>query len=123
MSDFLTSVVAVAGVLGFMILIHEFGHYAVAKYFGVRVEQFAIGFGKRLIGFRKGETDYRINILPLGGYVKMSGENPMDDRTGDPGEFLSHPRWQRFVIAAAGPAMNILLAVAILTGVYMVHFS
>ena len=63
-------------VLGFMILIHEFGHYAAAKYFGVRVEVFSIGFGKRLFGFRKGETDYRISALPLGGYVKMSGENP-----------------------------------------------
>ena len=94
-------------VLGFMILIHEFGHFAAAKYFGVRVEQFAIGFGKRLIGFRRGGTDYRINALPLGGYVKMSGENPMDDRTGDPGEFLSHPRWQRFIIALAGPTMRV----------------
>ncbi|MFY9674601.1 MAG: RIP metalloprotease RseP [Terriglobales bacterium] len=121
--SFLHTVYIMAIVLGFMILLHEFGHFAAAKYFGVRVEQFAIGFGKRLIGFRKGETDYRINVLPLGGYVKMSGENPMDDRTGDPGEFLSHPRWQRFVIAIAGPAMNILLAIAILTGVYMVHFS
>ena len=104
-------------VLGFMILIHEFGHYAAAKYFGVRVEVFSIGFGKRLLGFKKGETDYRISAIPLGGYVKMSGENPMDDRTGDPGEFLSHPRWQRFVIALAGPAMNVMLAVALLTGV------
>src|SRR5208283_977385 len=119
MSDFLTSLVAVVAVLGFMILIHEFGHFAVAKYFGVRVEQFAIGFGKRLVGFRRGETDYRINAIPLGGYVKMSGENPMDDRTGDPGEFLSHPRWQRFIVALAGPAMNIMLAVALLTSVYM----
>jgi regulator of sigma E protease len=110
-------------VLGFMILIHEFGHYAAAKFFGVRVEQFAIGFGKRLIGFTKGGTEYRINILPLGGYVKMSGENPMDDRTGDPGEFLSHPRWQRFVIALAGPFMNVMLAIALLTGVYMVHYE
>src|SRR5215813_4183556 len=123
MSDFLTSVVAVAGVLGFMILIHEFGHYAVAKLLGVRVEQFAIGFGKRLIGFRRGDTDYRIAAIPLGGYVKMSGENPMDERTGDPGEFLSHPRWHRFIIAIAGPAMNILLAIGLLTGVYMVHFE
>ncbi|HEX4426690.1 MAG TPA: RIP metalloprotease RseP [Terriglobales bacterium] len=112
---------AVVPILGFMILIHEFGHYAVAKMLGVRVEQFAIGFGKRLIGFRKGETDYRINLLPLGGYVKMSGENPMDDRTGDPGEFLSHPRWHRFLIAIAGPIMNILLAIGLLIGVYMVH--
>src|SRR5277367_2529333 len=121
--SFLHTVYIMGIVLGFMILLHEFGHYAVAKLLGVRVEQFAIGFGKRLFGFHKGETDYRINILPLGGYVKMSGENPMDDRTGDPGEFLSHPRWQRFIIAIAGPAMNILLAIAILTGVYMVHFS
>jgi regulator of sigma E protease len=123
MSDFLISVAAVAVVLGFMILIHEFGHYAVAKLLGVRVEQFAIGFGKRLVGFRKGDTDYRINAIPLGGYVKMSGENPMDERTGDPGEFMSHPRWHRFLIAIAGPAMNILLAIFLLTAVYMVHYE
>ena len=110
-------------VLGFMILIHEFGHYAAAKYFGVRVEVFSIGFGKRLIGFRKGDTDYRVSVLPLGGYVKMSGENPMDDRTGDPGEFLSHPRWQRFIVAIAGPAMNVLLAFALWTGIFMVHYE
>ena len=123
MSDFLTSFVAVVAVLGFMILIHEFGHYAVAKWLGVRVEQFAIGFGKRLVGFRKGETDYRINAIPLGGYVKMSGENPMDQRTDDPREFLNHSRWHRFLIAIAGPAMNILLAIVLLTTVYMVHYE
>ena len=123
MSDFLTSIVAVAAVLGFMILIHEFGHYAVAKLLGVRVEVFSIGFGKRLLGFRKGETDYRIAAIPLGGYVKMSGENPMDERTDDPREFLNHPRWHRFFIAIAGPAMNILLAVFLLTVVYMVHYE
>ncbi|MGO8793744.1 MAG: RIP metalloprotease RseP [Candidatus Sulfotelmatobacter sp.] len=123
MSDFLISVAAVAVVLGFMILIHEFGHYAVAKLLGVRVEQFAIGFGKRLVGFRRGGTDYRINALPLGGYVKMSGENPMDERTGDPGEFMSHPRWHRFLIAIAGPTMNILLAIFLLTAVYMIHYE
>jgi regulator of sigma E protease len=123
MSDFLTSLIAVVAVLGFMILIHEFGHYAVAKWLGVRVEQFAIGFGKRLIGFRRGETDYRINAIPLGGYVKMSGENPMDQRTEDPREFLNHSRWHRFLIAIAGPAMNILLAIILLTTVYMVHYE
>src|SRR5512143_3101830 len=123
MYNFLTSVVAVGFVLGIMILVHEFGHFAAAKWFGVRVEQFAIGFGKRLVGFKRGETDYRINILPLGGYVKMSGENPMDERTGDPGEFLSHPRWHRFIIAIAGPMMNILLAIGLLTVVYMVHYE
>ena len=123
MSDFLTSLVAVVAVLGFMILIHEFGHYAVAKWLGVRVEQFAIGFGTRLVGFRKGDTDYRINAIPLGGYVKMSGENPMDERTDDPREFLNHSRWHRFLIAIAGPTMNILLAIALLTVVYMVHYE
>jgi len=123
MSDFLTSLVAVVAVLGFMILIHEFGHYAVAKWLGVRVEQFAIGFGKRLIGFRRGETDYRINAIPLGGYVKMSGENPMDERSDDPREFMNHSRWHRFLIAIAGPTMNILLAIVLLTTVYMVHYE
>ena len=123
MSDFLISLVAFVAVLGFMILIHEFGHYAVAKLLGVRVEQFAIGFGKRLVGFRKGDTDYRINLLPLGGYVKMSGENPMDERSDDPREFMNHPRWHRFLIAIAGPTMNILLAIVLLTTVYMVHYE
>ena len=123
MSDFIISVVAVAVVLGFMILIHEFGHYAVAKLLGVRVEVFSIGFGKRLLGFRKGDTDYRISAIPLGGYVKMSGENPMDERTGDPAEFMSHSRWHRFLIAIAGPSMNILLAIFLLTAVYMVHYE
>ncbi|HZS97505.1 MAG TPA: RIP metalloprotease RseP [Terriglobales bacterium] len=123
MAHFLLTAVTMAIVLGVMILIHEWGHYAAAKFFKVRVEVFSIGFGKRLLGFRRGETDYRISAIPLGGYVKMSGENPMDERTGDPGEFLSHPRWQRFVIAIAGPFMNIVLAVGLLTLVYMVHYE
>jgi len=123
MSEFLTAVIAVAVVLGLMILIHEWGHYAAAKLLGVRVEVFSIGFGKRLIGFRRGDTDYRIAAIPLGGYVKMSGENPMDERTGDPAEFLSHPRWHRFIIAIAGPAMNILLAIGLLTGIYMFNYQ
>ena len=108
---------------GIMILVHEFGHYAAAKWFGVRVDVFSIGFGKRLVGFRRGDTDYRISALPLGGYVKMAGENPLESRSGAPDEFMSHPRWQRFVIAIAGPAMNILLAIVLLTGVFMVHYE
>ena len=123
MYDFLTSAVAVAFVLGVMILVHEFGHFAAAKFFGVRVEQFAIGFGKRLFGVRRGDTDYRVNLLPLGGYVKMSGENPLEARTGDAAEFMSHPRWQRFIIALAGPFMNVVLAVGLMTVVFMVHFE
>jgi len=116
-------VVTLAVVLGVMILVHELGHFLAAKWFGVRVDVFSIGFGKRLVGFRRGGTDYRISALPLGGYVKMAGENPLESRTGAPDEFMSHPRWQRFVIAIAGPAMNIILAVAVLTGVFMVHYE
>ena len=71
----------------------------------------------------RGDTEYCISVIPLGGYVKMSGENPMDERTDDPGEFLNHPRWQRFVIAIAGPFMNVVLAVGLLTIVYMVHYE
>ena len=112
-------IVAFLFVLGVLVFVHELGHYAVAKLFKVRVEVFSLGFGKRLAGFRRGETDYRISLLPLGGYVKMAGENPMEARTGDPGEFMSHPRWQRFLVAIAGPMMNIILAVVVLTGVYM----
>src|SRR5687767_3102445 len=123
MPNALVAILVVIPVLGIMILVHEWGHYIAAKLFKVRVEVFSIGFGKRLFGFRRGETDYRVSLLPLGGYVKMSGETPLDERTGDPGEFLSHPRWQRFIIAVAGPAMNIVLAVALLTGVYMFHYE
>ena len=112
-----------AVVLGIMILVHELGHYAAAKWFGVRVDVFSLGFGKRLTGFRRGGTDYRISALPLGGYVKMAGENPLESRSGAPDEFMSHPRWQRFVIAIAGPAMNIFLAIALLTGVFMVRYE
>ncbi|HEY1940039.1 MAG TPA: RIP metalloprotease RseP [Candidatus Angelobacter sp.] len=113
------TVAAFIFVLGILVFVHEFGHYAVAKLFKVRVEVFSLGFGKRIAGFRRGDTDYRVSLLPLGGYVKMAGENPMESRTGDPGEFMSHPRWQRFLVAIAGPAMNIILAVVVLTGVYM----
>ena len=115
------SVVAFIFVLGILVFVHEFGHYAVAKLFKVRVEVFSLGFGKRLFGFKRGDTDYRISLLPLGGYVKMAGENPMEARTGDPGEFMSHPRWQRFLVAIAGPAMNIILAFVVLSVLYTFH--
>lgn len=123
MQDFLITIVSVAFVLGIMILVHEWGHYAVAKLLGVRVEVFSIGFGKRLWGFRRGDTDYRVSALPLGGYVRMAGESPLETRSGDPGEFMSHSRWHRFLIVTAGPAMNLLLAVGLLTGVYMVRYE
>ena len=117
----LISIASIAVVLGVLVFVHELGHYTVAKLCGVRVETFSLGFGKRLWGFRRGDTDYRISLLPIGGYVKMAGENPMETRSGDPGEFTSHPRWQRFLIAIAGPTANVLLTLAVLTGVFMVH--
>ena len=121
MSFFLTSTVSMLVVLGIMVLVHEFGHFAVAKLCGVRVEVFSIGFGKRLFGFRRGDTDYRLSLLPLGGYVKMSGETPGEASTGDPAEFSAHPRWQRVLIGLAGPISNFLLALFLMTGFYMMH--
>src|SRR5262245_60920994 len=106
-------------VLGVVIVLHELGHFLVAKFFKIKVETFSVGFVPRLFGFRYGDTDYRVSWFPLGGYVKMAGENPTDNITGDPHEFLSKPKWQRFLVAAAGPVMNVVLAVALLTGVYM----
>lgn len=110
-------------VLGGMIVIHEFGHFIVAKLFGIRVDVFSIGFGKRLIGFKKGDTDYRISLIPLGGYVKMAGENLDEQRTGASYEFMSKPRWQRLLVAIAGPAMNVLTAFAIIAILAMIHFE
>ena len=110
-------------VLGFMIFIHELGHFMAAKWFGVRVLTFSLGFGKRLFGFKKGDTDYRVSALPFGGYVKMWGEDPSQPRTGDPAEFLGKPRWQRFIIAIMGPAMNVLLAIALLAALYHYHYQ
>ena len=119
MPDLIVTILSVSVVLGIMVLVHEWGHFVVAKAFGVRVEIFSIGFGPRLWGRKKGDTDYRISGLPLGGYVKMAGDNPLEERKGDPDEFLSKPRWQRALIAVAGPAMNIILSILIIAGIYM----
>ncbi|HXG93136.1 MAG TPA: RIP metalloprotease RseP [Blastocatellia bacterium] len=113
MGSLLQTIVIFVLVLGGMIVIHEFGHFIVAKLFGVRVDVFSVGFGKRLWGVKKGDTDYRISLIPLGGYVKMAGENLDEKVTGAPDEFMSKPKWQRFCIAVAGPVMNILTALAI----------
>ncbi len=123
MPDVLISIIAVAVVLGIMILVHEWGHFMAAKLFGVRVEVFSLGFGPRLWGRRHGPTDYRVSALPLGGYVKMAGDNPSEERTGDPDEFLSKPRWQRAIIAVAGPAMNIIMALVLMAGLFLVGSS
>lgn len=119
----LTNIVVALIVLGVIIVIHEAGHFFVAKLFKIRVETFSVGFGPRLLGLRYGETDYRLSALPLGGYVKMSGENPGDDVTGDPHEFMSKPKWQRFLVASAGPFMNGVLAVGLMAGLYMYGVS
>jgi regulator of sigma E protease len=118
----LTGIVAVVIGLGVMVLVHEWGHFVVARLFGVRVEVFSIGFGTRIWGFQRGPTDYRLSALPLGGYVRMAGDNPAEERKGDPDEFLSKPRWQRVLIALAGPTTNFLLAI-ILTAALFMHGS
>ena len=110
-------------VLGGMIVIHEFGHFIVAKLFGIRVDVFSVGFGKRLFGIKKGDTDYRLSLIPLGGYVKMAGENLDEQVTGAPYEFQSKPKWQRLCVAVAGPVMNILTAIAIPAILAMIHYE
>jgi regulator of sigma E protease len=115
----LTGIIAVAIGLGVMVLVHEWGHFVVARFFGVRVEVFSIGFGPRLFGVRRGPTDYRLSALPLGGYVRMAGDNPAEERRGDPDEFLSKPRWQRVLIALAGPTTNFLMAVVLTAALFV----
>ena len=99
--DVVRAIGAMILVVGVMVLVHEWGHFIVARIFGVRVETFSIGFGPRLTGWRRGPTDYRISALPVGGYVKMAGDTHEEERTGAPDEFLSKPRWQP---DRAGPA-------------------
>lgn len=123
LGSFFTDALVVVVVLGIMIFIHEAGHFVAAKSFGVRVLVFSLGFGKSLLHLKRGDTDYRISILPFGGYVKMAGDDPSEVRQGDSGEFLSQARWKRFVIVVMGPAMNVLLAIVILTGLYKFHFQ
>ncbi len=110
-------------VLSVMVLVHEWGHFVVARLLAVRVDIFSIGFGPRLFGLRRGPTDYRVSALPLGGYVKMAGDNPVEERSGAGDEFLSKPRWARALIAVAGPATNILFAVVLLAALYMLHYE
>ncbi|MGA2593955.1 MAG: RIP metalloprotease RseP, partial [Bryobacteraceae bacterium] len=121
---FFQSVFWLLVLIGVMILIHELGHFWAARFFDVRVDAFSFGFGPRLFGFRKGETDYRVSaIFFLGGYVKMAGEQPGDENAADPRGFLGKPRWQRLIIVLAGPLMNVVLAVGLLTGLYMVKYQ
>jgi regulator of sigma E protease len=119
LTDLLTTILAFAFALGVIIVVHEAGHLLVAKAFGVRVLTFSVGFGRRIWGFRRGETEYRVSVVPLGGYVRLGGENP-DEVTNDPREFLNKPRWQRILVYLAGPAMNVILAIVLFAIVFMV---
>ena len=98
--------------LGFIIFIHELGHFYAAKRCGIKVNTFSLGFGPKLVGFQRDETDYRISLLPFGGYVQMEGENP-NEQTGAQGEFASAPIGSRAFVVAAGPAVNLLFGVLI----------
>jgi len=113
-------------VLGVIILVHEWGHFIVARFFGVRVDVFSIGFGPRIFGFKRGDTDWRISALPLGGYVRMAGQDISDIDSGDqkptgaPDELLSKKRWQRALISFAGPAVNLLFPLVLLGAYYAI---
>ena len=107
-------------VLGILVFLHEFGHFIVAKLLGIRVEKFSLGFGLKVFGFRKGDTEYLISLLPLGGYVKLSGENPEEGLKNEPFEFASRSVGDRAKVVVAGPLMNILLAVVLIPVVFMI---
>ena len=100
-------------VLGVLVFVHELGHFLAARRVGVRVITFSLGFGPKILKFTRGDTEYCVSVIPLGGYVKMAGENPDDQRSGLPDEFLSKTKWQRFQILIMGPVMNIVLAVIV----------
>src|SRR6266850_2113981 len=114
-----TNLIAFIIVLGFLIFAHEAGHFFVAKLFKVRVLVFSFGFGKRLFGIRRGSTDYRVSLIPLGGYVRMAGDTPEENQPANPDEFLSKPKWQRFLILLAGPLMNIVIAITFVAALLM----
>ena len=118
MHEFLVSAAAFIVLVGLLVILHELGHFIAAKLCGVRVEAFSFGFGPRLFGFKYGGTDYKVCLLPLGGFVKMTGENPTeesaDEIASDPAAFTSHPRWQRILIGLAGPTVNLLLCLVLM---------
>src|SRR3954453_6839132 len=106
----MTTLLAFAFVLGVLVFVHELGHFLAAKRVGIRVLKFQLGFNPTILSFRRGDTEYGIGALPLGGYVKMAGENPEETRTGGSDEFLSKSKWERFQVLIMGPAMNLILA-------------
>jgi regulator of sigma E protease len=118
--DTFTSAVVAAVAIGLLIFIHELGHFLVAKKVGVRVEVFSLGFGPRLFGFRRGVTDYRLSLIPIGGYVKMAGDSPGEGATGAPDEFRSKSVGQRTAVISAGVVMNALFAFVVFPIVFSI---
>ncbi|HYS27861.1 MAG TPA: RIP metalloprotease RseP [Vicinamibacterales bacterium] len=110
----MTTILAFLFVLGVLVFVHELGHFVAARRIGVRVLTFSLGFGPKLVSTRRGDTEYAISAIPLGGYVKMAGESVDDPRSGAPDEFLSKTKWQRFQVLIMGPVMNIMLAVIVM---------
>ena len=115
MISIIGTIIAFLIVFGVLVFVHEFGHFFMGKLLKVRVEVFSWGYGKRLIGIKRGDTDYRISALPLGGYVKFAGEEDYDKKERSPDEFMAKKRWERFLILVMGGLMNILLAVFLIT--------
>lgn len=115
-------VLATIFVLGLLIFVHELGHFLVAKAVGIRVEKFSLGFPPKLIGFKKGDTEYCISAIPLGGYVKMAGENPDEsENTGAPDEFMSKTPLQRGGVVIAGPLTNYVTAIVIVSALFLIN--
>lgn len=116
-------VVAIVG-LGLLIAAHEAGHLVLARLMGMRVETYSLGFGPRIAGFRRGETDYRLSALPLGGYCKIAGFTPEEPAAQDPndqGSYMNKPAWRRFLVIAAGPGVNYFVAFLIVALLYLTH--
>jgi regulator of sigma E protease len=109
-----TTILAFIFVLGVLIFVHELGHFVMARRIGVRVLTFSLGFGPKILSIRRGDTEYCVSAIPLGGYVKMAGENPEDSRSGAADEFLSKTKWQRFQVLIMGPVMNLALAFVVM---------
>src|SRR5262245_36413472 len=121
MSNYASVLLYGALILGVLVFVHELGHFLAAKWLGVRVLSFSIGMGPRVVGFRRGDTDYRLSLLPLGGYVRMAGDTTEgEDRTGSPDEFLEKAWWARALISVAGPAANFVLALVVYIALYLV---
>lgn len=110
----MTTLLSFLFVLGVLVFVHELGHFLAARRLGVRVLTFSLGFGPKILKFQRGDTEYCVSVIPLGGYVKMAGESPDDPRKGSPDEFMSKTKWERFQILIMGPVMNILLAVVVM---------